>query len=168
MFVYTVRSKTIRWILLALLVLLAIGAFRIFISGSKPAAQDGDISLKAGNAQERLAFVSQFGWDVQTDPQAVEEILIPAQFDAVYSRYNDVQKAQDLDLTPYAGMRVKKWTYAVNNYPGYEGRPGVVQLNLLILDGVVIGGDVCSTEQGGFLHGFEMPTKAVETTTESA
>ena len=167
MFVYTVKSSKLKWVLLAILVLLAAGAFWYFAHSSKPAANDDVISLKAGNAEERLAFISQFGWDVDEDPVAVEEVRIPEQFDAVYEQYNAVQKAQNLDLILYAGKRVKKWTYSVRNYPGYENRAGVIELNLLILDGCVIGGDVCSTEQGGFLHGFDRPapeTPTAETT----
>lgn len=164
MFVYTVKSSKLKWVLLAALVLLAAGAFWYFAHSSRPAANDDAISLKAGSAEERLAFISQFGWDVEEDPAAVEEVRIPEQFDEVYERYNEVQKAQDLDLSLYTGKRVKKWTYTVRNYPGYENREGVVELNLLILDGCVIGGDVCSTEQSGFLHGFERPAPAAPTT----
>ena len=153
----TVRSSKLKWGVLIVLVLFAAGAFWYFAHSGKPAANDGVISLKAGSAEERLAFISQFGWDVDEDPVAVEEVRIPEQFDEVYERYNAVQKGQNLDLSLYAGQRVKKWTYSVRNYPGYEGRENVVLLNLLICDGCVIGGDVCSTEQGGFLHGFDRP-----------
>lgn len=158
MFVYTIRSKTLKWILLIALCALVVGLFWYFGS-SRPASQNGAIVLRAGNAAERLAFISQFGWDVAEDPVQVTEILIPAEFDEVYEQYNEIQKKQDLDLTPYAGKRVKKWTYAVKNHPGYEGRSDVIELNLLILDGLVIGGDVCSTELGGFIHGFDYPTE---------
>ena len=167
MFVYTVRSSKLKWFLLVLLVLLAAGAFWYFAQNGKPAANDGVIRLKAENAGERLAFISQFGWDVEEDPVDVEEVRIPQPFDAIYERYNAVQKAQDLDLSPYAGERVKKWTYAVHNYPGYENRGDVVQLHLLIYDGCVIGGDVCSTEQGGFLHGFDRPLQTETSTAQT-
>ena len=164
MFVYTFRSKTVKWILLAALCALVVGLFWYFF-GSSPASQSGAIVLRAGNAAERLAFISQFGWDVAEDPVEVTEILIPAEFDEVYEQYNDIQKKQDLDLTLYAGKRVKKWTYAVRNYPGYEGRADVIELNMLICDGVVIGGDVCSTELGGFMHGFDLPQESTTATT---
>ena len=42
-------------------------------------------------------------------------------------------------------------------------RSGVVQANLLIYEGRVIGGDICSLEQGGFMQGFDFPI--TETTT---
>lgn len=45
------------------------------------------------------------------------------------------------------------------NYPGYEGADGTVQANILVYEGAVIGGDVCSTELDGFMQGFDFPTK---------
>ena len=159
MFVYTFRSSKLKWLLLIALCAFILGAFWYFGS-SRPASQSGAVVLRAGNAAERLAFISQFGWDVAEDPVQVTEILIPAEFDEVYQKYNEIQKQQDLDLTLYAGRRVKKWTYAVRNYPGYEGRADVIELNMLICDGLVIGDDVCSTELGGFMHGFDFPAES--------
>ena len=163
MFVYTFRSSKIKWVLLLALCAVLIGALWWFGSG-RPAAADGVIELHARNAQERLAFISQFGWEVEEDPVQVTEIRIPAQFDEVYEKYNAIQLSQDLDLSLYCGQRVKRWTYAVKNYPGYEGRADVIELHLLVLDGLVIGGDVCSTELHGFMHGFDFPAPA-ETST---
>lgn len=157
MFVYTVRSAKLKWFILLVLCAAAVGAFFWFASGNKPAANDGAISLKAGNAEERLAFISQFGWDVQEDPLEVAEVIIPSQFDAVYKKYNEIQINQNMDLSLYCGKRVKRWTYAVRNYPGYETQADVVQISLLIYEGLVIGGDVCSTELNGFMHGFDFP-----------
>ena len=76
-----------------------------------------------------------------------------------YEKYNEIQKAQNLDLTPYAGKRAKRWTYNIKNYPGYEGDSGTVQANILVYEGAVIGGDICSTELDGFMQGFDFPTK---------
>ena len=162
MFVYTFRSSKLKWILLIALCALVVGVFWYFGS-SRPASRSGAVVLRAGNAAERLAVISQFGWDVAEDPVTVTEILIPYESDEVFDKYNEIQKQQGLDLSLYAGRRVKKWTYAVRNYPGYEGRADVIELNMLICDGLVIGGDVCSTELGGFMHGFDFPA-AVEST----
>ena len=41
----------------------------------------------------------------------------------------------------------------------------VIELNMLILDGMVIGGDVCSTELGGFMHGFDLPAESTSVLT---
>lgn len=160
MFVYTFKSSKLRWILLVVLCVLVVGAFLLYSKTPKPAASDGAVSLRASNSAERLTFISQFGWEVSDDPKEVREIIIPTQFDSVYEKYNAIQKAQDLDLSLYCGKRAKRWTYAVLNYPGYESNPEAVEINLLVYDGLVIGGDVCSLEINGFMHGFDFPTES--------
>lgn len=164
MFVCTIRSAKLKWVILLLLCAVAVAALFWYASGNKPAASDGAVSLKAGDAAERLAFISQFGWEVKEDPLEVAEVIIPSEFDEVYEKYNEIQKDQNLDLSLYSGKRVKRWTYAVRNYPGYETQEDVVQISLLIYDGLVVGGDVCSTELNGFMHGFDFP--APQSTTE--
>ena len=39
---------------------------------------------------------------------------------------------------------------------------GSIRANLLVYDGVVIGGDVCSVALDGFMHGFERPDAAAQ------
>lgn len=111
------------------------------------------VSYRAENSAQRIAFLSQFGWKASAEPSEVREIIIPENFDDGYTEYAQMNKAQGLDLELYKGMRVKRWTYDILNYPGYEGS-GTVQANLLVCDGRVIGGDICSLEQNGFIHGF--------------
>ena len=83
-------------------------------------------------------------------PVEMREVLIPAEFDDVYLRYNEVQRAQGMDLAPYAGKTCSQWIYRVTNYPSEEE----VRAALLVLDGKIIGGDLSSTALGGFLCGF--------------
>ncbi|MDR2753070.1 MAG: DUF4830 domain-containing protein [Oscillospiraceae bacterium] len=142
---------------LAAVVLAALAALLLLTQGHKATVGGSTVRLAAATAQERLTFLSQFGWEVAEDPLEVSEVIIPAQFDETYGKYNEIQKAQNLDLAKYAGKRVKRWTYEIKNYPGYEKKPGVVQANLLIEKGLVVGGDICSLELGGFLHGFDFP-----------
>ena len=173
MFVYSVKSSKLKIVALALAVVLAIVGLVFLASKNKsPAASDGAVSLKAGSAAERTAFLSQFGWKITEDPMEVCEVIIPAEFDAAYTEYNALQQKQGLDLAPYASLRAKRWTYEVLNYPGYENRPGLVQANLLVYEGKVIGGDICSAELNGFMQGFNYPqsatTAAPATTTAPA
>ena len=96
-------------------------------------------------------FLGQFG--VTVDPTALEEeeIKIPDTFDKVYMGYNEIQRAQGLDLSKYKNKKVTRYTYKVTNYEGYEGE---VYANLLVWRDKVIGGDVCSADVNGFVHGF--------------
>ncbi len=159
MFIYTVKSKQIRAILIILFVVLTVSVLVFLSKDSENASKDNNtVLLKAADSSERMSFISQFGWEVSEEPTEVREIVIPQTFDDVYKKYNEIQLAQGFDLSSYAGMRVKRWTYSVKNYAGYEDKD-CIRINILVKDGTVIGGDVCSTELDGFMHGFSKPQK---------
>ena len=164
MFVFSVKtSKTKIAALVIAIIALSAALFMVIGKGKQPAANDSVINYKAETAAERRAFLSQFGWKISEDPVEVSEVIIPENFDDGYTEYAAMNKAQNLDLEPFRGMRAKRWTYDILNYPGYEGQSGVIQLNMLVYNGQVIGGDVCSMEQEGFIHGFEFPEISVTT-----
>lgn len=157
MFVLSVTSKKLKTAAAAaaavILVCCVIGIS--LNKGTEPASGDGGhINYRASDSSERLGFISQFGWQVDTEPVEVREIVIPEEFDDVYTAYNEIQLSQQLDLSDYCGKRVKRWSYIIRNYPGYTEYDECVRINLLVFDGCVIGGDVCSVELNGFMHGF--------------
>lgn len=158
MFVYSIKSKQIKLLLLILFIVISVVCLFVLARDSgETVDKNNTLSIKAATHEDRMSFLSQFGWDVDEEPIEVTEVIIPAEFDDVYTNYNAIQTAQGFDLTVYAGMRVKRWTYAVKNYAGYENK-NCVRVNVLVYDGKVIGGDVCSVELDGFMHGFEKPT----------
>ena len=161
MFVVSVRKSAIKTgvlgVLLVVCAVLGVYAASKSISATVESSKNG-YDYKAADASGRLRFLSQFGWEVAQDPVEVREVIIPAEFDAAYEQYNALQKEHGLDLSKYCGKRAKRWTYEVKNYPGYEGSD-LVQANIFILDGVVIGGDICSLETNGFMRSFVYPRK---------
>lgn len=166
MFIYSIKASKNK-LAAAAIAITAVVATAIVLAGrtGQPVAKDeGAISYKAENSAERIAFISQFGWKVSEEPTEVREVLIPEKFEDGYTEYAEMNKAQKLDLDIYKGMRAKRWTYEVLNYPGMESS-GAVQINLLIYNGRIIGGDVSSLESGGFMHGFVIPPETVENTT---
>ena len=92
-------------------------------------------------------------------------MIIPEIFDSVYQKYNELQRAQEFDLTRYQGRRVKRWTYEVKNYPDYEG---TVVANLLIYNNTIIGGDIASNALDGFMQGFRRNSEPIVLPLESA
>lgn len=161
MFVVSVRKSAIKTgvlgILLVVCAVLGVYAAGRNVSATVESAKSG-FDYKAADASGRLKFLSQFGWEVEQDPVEVREVIIPAEFDAAYEQYNKFQQEHGLDLSKYCGKRAKRWTYEVKNYPGYEGSD-LVQANIFVLDGVVIGGDICSLETNGFMQSFIYPQK---------
>lgn len=104
--------------------------------------------------QDRVDYLSAYGWQVSGEPIATQELLIPEEMDDSYTEYLALQNGQGFDLQKYAGKRVKRYTYEVLNYP--TGETGV-QANLLICKNTVVGGEVLSPRLDGFLHGLAMP-----------
>ena len=152
MFVFSIKSSKLKIALTAFAAVLAVAAVVLLINRGKPAVSDNAISLKASNASERAAFLSQFGWEVDRATVTSCEVTVPAEFDAVFSAYNEIQKRQGLDLSGYKKKTVMRYTYEVTNYDGYDG---TVYATVLVYRKHVIGGDVCSADVSGFLHGFE-------------
>ena len=104
--------------------------------------------------QDRIDYLSAYGWQVSPEPVATQELLIPKEMDDSYTEYLALQTGQGFDLEEYAGKRVKRYTYEVFNYP--TGESGV-QVNLLVCKNTVVGGEVLSPRLDGFLHGLAMP-----------
>ena len=109
----------------------------------------GDVS----SSTDVVNYISSLGWEVLEEPDEIKEVVIPYEFNDVYLNYNEIQKSQGFDLTDYAGERVKMWTYTLTNYPGYEDKD-CIKINILVYEGCVIGGDVCSVELDGFMYGL--------------
>ena len=107
--------------------------------------KDASVIVNGNNASsvELKDFISSYGWVVKSEPD-----------DDVYENYNSIQLAQGFDLSSMKGQRVKRWTYTITNYPGYETED-CIKINILVYNGCVIGGDVCSIKLDGFMHGFE-------------
>lgn len=100
--------------------------------------------------EDRIAFLKNYGWEVESEARDVTQVIIPVSFDPIYEKYNELQIGEGLDLEKYKGKTVKRYTYLVNNYE-YDG---TVLANLLIYKNQVIGGDICSANLDGFVHGF--------------
>lgn len=141
------------------LMLLFVFFIAVFVYNFCTAKLNEDASVQSvgysvNNSAQIIEFINSFGWEVSDEADEIREIIIPPEFNDVFLNYNALQSEQGYDLSEYKGDRVKRWTYTVLNYPGYEGKE-FIKINVLVHNGVVIGGDVCSVELNGFMHGFE-------------
>ena len=107
----------------------------------------------------RIEFLKSFGWEVSSNV-GEESVTIPVEFGDIYENYNDMQRSQGYDLRDFKGKTITKYTYEVINYPhsADDDLPLNVVANILVYEDKIIGGDVCSMELAGFLHGFELPS----------
>lgn len=156
MFVYSIRSATIKFICaIVLSVAVLITLVALIPTYADDAEPTSSISYsKIYENSDRINFISQFGWEVKEPPVEEVEVTVPESFDKVYLGYNEMQKEQGLNLSKYKGKTVTRYTYEVTNYPDYDG---TVYISLLVYKDKVIGGDVCSADVNGFVHGFEAP-----------
>ncbi len=153
MFITVLRSSTIKFVCIALLSITVVVSLVVFVPSYDSTAATGSINYgKVYSNSDRLDFISQFGWSAAQTPIEEVEVTIPSEFDTVYTGYNDIQKAQGLNLAKYKGKEVVRYTYEVTNYEDYDG---TVYINLLVYRNKIVGGDVCSADSSGFIHGFE-------------
>lgn len=166
MFVMSMRSSKTKIIAIILIIAVCIGGTVIF--AIKRSGRNADstlpIKVRGATAQERIDFLGSCGIEVEQEPLEVSEIIIPSEFDEVYKTYNEIQVSQGFNLEPYSGKRVKRWTYKVTNYPGYGETSDAIRVNVLVYDSLIIGGDVCSVELNGFIHGFINNDKNTDST----
>lgn len=162
MFVISFRAPTMKAaaiiIALAVIVSAAIWEGRVAKNATDSASEVTAAStlgkgIDFSNNENRVAFLKSLGWEVTSEPAEVVEIIIPQTFNEVYNNYNTLQKSQGFDLTKYRGVRAKRWTYNITNYPSVkEG----VRANLIVYNGTLIGGDISSVESNGFMHGLRI------------
>jgi len=170
MFVWSFKADRRKiCIILAIVLLVVTGVIILFrIRNAEPSAAPvgKKYSLSAATNEERVAFLSQFGWKVNADPLETKDVIIPQTFNAVYENYNKIQKEQGLDLKPYAGKTCKQWVYAVTNYPNNPD----VRATLIVYNNQVVGGDLSTTALDGFMTGFfgEQPSHDTLTRSSSA
>ena len=153
MFILSLKSLKGKMFLLVAAVVAAAAVFVIMNADNTQvqASQSGNIiDFSADSDESRMNFISQAGYTVAPEPLSVNEIVIPQEFDETYTQYNLLQTESGFDLKKYSGCTVKKWTYKVTDYPGYENSEAI-QLTLLVYKGKIIGGDICSTEIDGFM-----------------
>ena len=155
MFIYSMRAKTLKFFGIICLCLVAVIVGITFVpsyvqASAEPASEINYSKIK--NEEDRINFLKQFGWEVNPVAVEVKETKIPKNFDKVFTAYNEIQKRQGLDLGSYKGKAITRYTYEITNYDGYEG---TVYANVIIYKNKVIGGDVCTADVEGFIHGFE-------------
>ena len=161
MFVYSVKANTLKFIGVICAALAALVTIILLIPEYTPETTAAIASStsqynydKIKTNEDRIAFLEQFGWQVETEPIEEVTLKIPSEFDKVMNSYNELQKRGGLDLSKYRGKEVVRYTYNVTNYPNYDGK---VIANVIIYKNRVIGGDISSSDVTGFIETFEYP-----------
>ena len=156
MFVYTLKASSIKFFAVILLSVAILVTIVAIIPDFEAAGEVAAVSIEYNGIKtegDRQAFLKQFSYEVKGSPLDVVKVTIPESFDSVYESYNDIQRAQGLNLVKYKGKEVTRYTYEVTNYD-YDG---TVLATIIVYKDKIIAGDVCSIDGAGFMHGFEKP-----------
>lgn len=157
--VVSLKANKKRIVAFLVLVVAVVGACIVLRGGEDSAPQ---VYLGSTN-EERVSFLTGFGWQVDPEPAETREVMIPAEFNDVYTTYNVMQKAQGFDLLPYAGEVVTQYQYLVQNYPNETE----VYATLLVYGDTIIGGDIACSRADGFMHGFAKDSAAYGETAQT-
>ena len=156
MVIMTAKVSKRKILLIGLLIILAVVVLITCLkksSGSDTPPDTAEEITEVATNEARVAFLEQFGWEVQTEPVQTQQVRVPEDPSEVFLRYNDLQQSQ-YDLLSYSGKTLTRYVYQITNYPGSDG---VYFATLLIYNDSVVGGDVASSRQNGVMHGFSMP-----------
>ena len=152
MLIMTTKVDKRKLLIAAAALIAAIAALLFLGSGDDPQPTASMTTAPAADTNDaRVKFLTDLGWEVTTSPAEASEVRIPREADEVFDRYNALQKSQGYDLTKYAGKKVMRYVYQINNLPGAK-EP--VYATLLVYKDRIIGGDITDTTPGGKMQGF--------------
>lgn len=152
MFIVTTRVDKRKLLIAAAAVIAAIVVL-LFFAGPK-AEPTAAMTTPADTNDARVKFLTDLGWEVTASPAEASEVRIPKGSDEVFTRYNELQKTMGYDLSKYAGKKVMRYVYKIENYPDAK-EP--VYATLLVYKDRIIGGDITDTTPGGRVQGFSKP-----------
>lgn len=154
MLIMTTKVDKRKLMIAAAALIAAIAALLFLGGGDDPQPTASMTTAPAADTNDaRVKFLTDLGWEVTTSPAEASEVRIPREADEVFDRYNALQKSQGYDLTKYAGKKVMRYVYQINNFPDAK-EP--VYATLLVYKDRIIGGDITDTTPGGKVQGFGM------------
>ena len=154
MFIVSAKLNPKKAITCVILFSLALIALILIVSRAKGQARPADSAAAAPTDSQRTAYLSALGWAVDPSPTETLTFTLPSPLNASYEEYNQLQLEQGFDLSPYAGMQVKRYSYNVTNYPGH---PQQVQADLYLCGDTIIGGNILYWGENAFVDTLVYP-----------
>ena len=151
MLIMTTKVDKRKLLIAAIAVVAAIALLAALGGGDSAPTASVSTAPAADTNDARVKFLTDLGWEVTPSPTESGEIRIPKAGDQVFDRYNELQKSQGYDLNKYAGKKVMRYVYQINNFPDAK-EP--VYATVLVYRDRIIGGDITDTTPGGRVQGF--------------
>lgn len=131
----TFSKRSLAAVLLSLIAALAVLSRVTALSGG---------GIKGATNAERVDYMNSLGCNVDETAISSKETVIPQSFGKVYEKYNSLQKKAGFDLEPFRGNTATVYSYR------FEDSPERV-VNLIVVNGDIVGGDISSTALDGFM-----------------
>ena len=151
MLIMTTKVDKRKLLIAAVAAVAAIALLMVLGGGDSAPTASMSTAPAADTNDARVKFLTDLGWEVTPSPAETGEVRIPKAGDEVFDRYNELQRSQGYDLTKYAGKKVMRYVYQINNFP--EAKEPVYATVLVYKDRI-IGGDITDTTPGGRVQGF--------------
>ena len=151
MLIMTTKVDKRKLLIAAVAVVAAIALLAALGGGDSAPTASMSTAPAADTNDARVKFLTDLGWEVTPSPTESGEIRIPKAGDQVFDRYNELQKSQGYDLNIFAGKKVMRYVYQINNFP--DAKEPVYATGQVYKDRI-IGGDITDTTPGGRVQGF--------------
>lgn len=99
----------------------------------------------------RTEYIESLGYNIDETALSAKDIVIPEKFSEVYEKYNTLQRKAGFDLSVFKGREACVYTYSAKDSED-------TVINLIIIDGCIVGGDVSSVRLDGEMQPL-MPKK---------
>ena len=148
MFICSVRASTVKFAAVLTLGVIFVAALVVFLPGENaalPAAGTGLRFDRISTSGDMARFLSQYGVKADAELFSDREVVLPERFEGVFAEYNELQKKQGFDLSPYAGKKLRRAVLRVT--VGDRAEPYLA--TLYIYRDCVVGGDISSADPKG-------------------
>jgi len=147
MFIITAKFSKKKALIIVLAVAILIGGI-ILLAGRR---DQGSLHIPIESEADILAHLETLGWQVEPTALEIREIVIPREFNDLFEAYNQMQTEAGFDLRDWRGKTATRYTYRIQNHP--DQAEGVI-VDVLVAENRIIGGDIQSIHQDGFIHGL--------------
>ena len=106
-------------------------------------SSNGNHYYAGKTAKDRTAFLCLLGYSQDETSQQKATVVLPENFNDVYTRYNQKQQLAGFDLKPYRGESAVLYSYRII---GFANSTNTVA-TLIVVNGAIVGGDI-SFESG--------------------
>lgn len=154
MFVCTVKASGLKFfaaLALAVAVMAALIAILPAVGAETEAASVNIDYNHITDEADMREFLKSFGYETEETPAEVLELTVPEEFNSVFERYNEIQRAQGLNLKRYAGKDATAYTFKIKNGCDCEGE---LYATLIVRNERIIAADVCCPGENGFVRGL--------------